>query len=168
MACNSSLTLPRTNPCDGQQGGILFVEFCDFNTLGAVTYSVTPGEEDVITAFSGSPSWIKYDLNSTANNFVETQNTDADAGTTFYSSVLTLSLKQLDAQTQKELKLMAWGRPHIKITTRNGEIYIMGLNEGCKLGGATASSGGAIGEFTGYGLTLTSNEATPMNEYQEA
>jgi len=159
MAC--ILTQGRTNPCSDTQGGLLYVEFADFDTLGAVTYDVT--DTDIITAFSGSPTWFKYELNSTANNFVENITSDGDAGTTYYEQVLTLSLKKLDAASTKELKLMTYGRPHVRITDRNGNVLITGLVNGMKVTGGSSATGGAMADFNGYALTLTGNEKTPAN-----
>lgn len=164
MAC--SLTVGLTNPCSDSQGGLAFIELADFDTLGVPTYDVT--DDDVITAFAGTPVWFKYELNSTANNFVENVISDGDAGTTYYEQVLTLSLKKLSAVAHKELKLVAWGRPHVKITDRNGNIFIMGLTEGAKVTGGSTATGGAMGDFNGYNLTFTATEPTPANFYVAA
>jgi len=163
MAC--LLTAGRLNPCNDTQGGLAFVEFADFDTLGLATFE---SGSDAIASFAGTPVWYKYELNSNANNFVENINSDADAGTTFYEQVLTLSLKKLDSVSHKELKLVTYGRPHVRITDRNGNVFIMGLLEGAKVTGGSAVTGGAMGDFNGYNLTLTGREKTPANFYTGA
>lgn len=160
MAC--LLTQGRLNPCSDSQGGLQYVEFADFDSLGAITYSAGT---DIITAFSGSPTWYKYELNSNANNYVENVLSNGDAGTTYFEQVLTLSLKKLDAVSHKELKLMTYGRPHVKITDRNGNVIIMGLLEGAKVTGGSIATGGAMADFNGYSLTLTATEKNPANFY---
>ena len=164
MAC--ALTQGRGVQCNDSIGGLDFIEFAEIDTLGAVTYDVT--DTDVITAFSGTPTWYKYELNSSANNYVENIISDADAGTTYYEQVLTLSLKRLDAQTTKEIKLMAYGYNHVKITTRNGDVFIMGLEKGAKITSGSSSTGSALGDFQGYNLTLSANEKSGANFYVEA
>ena len=159
MACN--ITQGITNPCSDTQGGLLYVEFADLGTLGVINYDVT--DTDVINSFSGSPTWYKYELNSTANNFVENIMSNADAGTTYYEQVLTLSLKKLDAQKTKELKLLTYGRPHCKITDVNGNVLVCGLINGMKVTGGSSATGGAMADFNGYTLTLTGQEKTPAN-----
>jgi hypothetical protein len=159
MSC--LLTAGRLNPCSDTQGGLKYVEFADFDTLGDITYDIT--DTDVVTAFAGTPTWFKYELNSTANNFVENINSDGDAGTTYYEQVLTLSLKKLDQVSHKELKLVTYGRPHVRITDRNDNVFIMGLLEGTKVTAGSAGTGGAMADFNGYSLTLTGNEKTPAN-----
>lgn len=160
MSC-TVLTKGRTTPCSDTVGGLDYIELCDFGTLGAITYSGT--DTDVITAFAGSPVWYKYELNSTANNFVENVQADDDAGTTYFNQVLTLSLKKLDKSSHKELKLVTYGRPHVRVTDRNGNSFIMGLHKGAKVTGGTWTVGGALGDFNGYNMTLEANETTPAN-----
>lgn len=168
MACN--LTSGRTNyPCTDSMGGLDFVEFCDYHTLtisgsytsGSVTYDVV--DTDVITAFNGTPTWYKYDLNSTACNFTQNINSSEDNGTSYFEQVLSLSLQKLDKATHKELKLMLWGKPHVRVHDRNGNYFIMGLTKGAKVTGGTIATGGAGADFNGYTLTLTANEPAPAN-----
>lgn len=161
MAC--AITQGRLNPCSDTQGGLQYVEFADFGTLGVIGYDIT--DTDVITAFSGTPTWYKYELNSTANNFVENIISNGDAGTTYYEQILSLSLKALDAVSTKELKLVTYGRPHVKITDRNGNVLIAGLLEGCKVTAGSSATGGAMADFNGYAITMTAMEKTPANFY---
>lgn len=162
MAC--ILSQGRGVQCNDSIGGIDFIEFAEIDSLGAITYDVT--DTDVITAFSGTPTWYKYELNSSANNYVENIISDFDAGTTYFEQVLTLSLKRLDAQTTKEVKLMAYGLNHVRITTRNGDVFIMGLLKGAKVtAGTSNTSGGGLGDFQGYNLTISGAEKNPANWY---
>lgn len=163
MAC--ALSQGRGVQCNDSIGGIDFVEFAEIDTLGDVTYSA---DTDIITSFSGTPVWYKYELNSTANNYVENIISDADAGTTYFEQVLTLSLKRLDAVTTKQIKLMAYSLNHVRITDRNGNVYIMGLEKGAKITAGSSSTGGALGDFSGYNLTISANEKTGANFYVEA
>lgn len=162
MAC--ALSQGRGTQCNDSIGGIDYVEFAEIDTLGAITYDVT--DQDVITAIASGATWFKYELNSSANNYVENIVSDFDAGTTYFEQILTLSLKRLDAQTTKEVKLMAYGLNHIRITTRNGDQFIMGLEKGAKVtAGTSNTSGGALGDFQGYNLTISGAEKNPANWY---
>lgn len=158
------LTTARTGSCTDTQGGLDYIEFADFGTLGDITYD-SGSLSDNITDMSGSTDFYKYELNSTANNYVENITSDEDAGTTYYEQVLTLSLKKLDAVSHKELKLVTYGRPHVKITDKNGNKFIMGLIYGAKVTAGTIQTGGAMGDFNGYNLTLTAKEEKSANFY---
>jgi hypothetical protein len=161
MAC--LLTRGRTNVCTDNIGGLKYVQFVDYGSLGTASYDGS--NTDVITALSGSGTFYKYELNSTANNFTENVNTSVDNGTTYYEQVLTLSLQKLTQEDHKELKLLTWGRPHVVVTDQNDNIFIMGLENGAKVTGGSTSTGGAPGDFAGYNLTITANEKTPANWY---
>jgi len=160
MSC-TTLTQGRALSCSDTVGGLDYIEFADYSTIGNPTFDAT--DTDVITTFDGTPTWYKYDLASTQNTFVENVTSDDDAGTTYFEQVLTLSLKKLDIASHKELKLLAYGRPHVRITDRNGNSFIAGLKKGMKVTGGSFQTGGALSDFQGYNLTLTGHERMPAN-----
>ena len=155
MAC--VLTTGRKVPCKSAVGGIKTIYFADFGTLGDAT--IASGE---ITAFSGTPSWFQFDVKG--NSSLETAiNSSRENGTTFYESTLNLTLTFQDKATQEELKLIAHARPHIAIEDYNGNYFVMGLEHGADVNGGTIVTGAAMGDLSGYTLTLTAMEKLPAN-----
>ena len=155
MAC--SLTTGRKVPCKSAVGGIKTIYFADFGTLGDAT--IAAGE---ITAFSGTPDWFQFDVKG--NSSLETAiNSSRENGTTFYESTLNLTLTFQDKATQEELKLIAHARPHIAIEDYNGNYFVMGLEHGADVNGGTIVTGAAMGDLSGYTLTLTGMETKPAN-----
>ena len=153
MAC--SLTTGRKVPCKSAVGGIKTIYFADFGTLGDAT--IAAGE---ITAFSGTPDWFQFDVKG--NSSLETAiNSSRENGTTFYESTLNLTLTFQDKATQEELKLIAHARPHIAIEDYNGNYFVMGLEHGADVNGGTIVTGAAMGDLSGYTLTLTGMETKP-------
>ena len=65
-----------------------------------------------------------------------------------------------------ELKLLAYGRPHIVVHTRNNQFFIMGVFEGADVSAGTVSSGTQYGDFNGYSLTFDAMEKSPANFLQ--
>jgi hypothetical protein len=63
----------------------------------------------------------------------------------------------------KELKLMAYGRPNVIVEDNNGNFFLAGLENGCDVTGGTIVTGGAMGDLSGYTLTLTGQEKVPAN-----
>ncbi len=98
-----------------------------------------------------------------ANSFEQTIQTSRDNGTTFFEQVLTVQLKKQDVQTHKTVKLLAYGRPHIIVRTRDNNFFIAGLQRGCDVTAGTVSSGAQMGDFSGYSLTFTGMENLPAN-----
>ena len=158
MAC--ALTKGRTEPCKDVVGGITAVYFADFDTLGAVTYDAT--DTDVIDSFSGTPAWFKFDVKGNSS-FEQTINSSRENGTTFVEQALNLTFKKMSKQTHKEVKLLAYARPHVVVEDNNGNKFLMGLEYGAEVTGGTIVTGAAMGDLSGYTLTFTAQEKIPAN-----
>jgi hypothetical protein len=155
MACD--LTKGRKVPCKDVIGGIVRAWFVDFGDLGTVTKV-----DDEITDLSGTFTCFQYDLKGT--NSLETAITSSrENGTTFFEETLTLGLPKLSKEDNKELKLMAYGRPHIAVEDRNGNFMLCGLEHGMDVSGGSIATGTAFGDMSGYTLTLTGQELEPAN-----
>jgi hypothetical protein len=155
MACN--ISLGYNEPCKDSIAGLTAVYFMNYNT-GSFTLNAT----DVVTAFPSGSTVYKYELKGT-NGYVETVNTSRDNGTTFFSQVLSLQLKKLTAEATKELKLLAYGRPKIVVADRNGNAFLVGLQQGADMTAGTITTGVAYGDLSGYTMEFTGQEQLPAN-----
>ena len=153
MAC--SLTTGRKVPCKSAVGGIKNIFFADFGTLGSST--IVAGE---ITAISGTPDFFKFEVKG-ASSLETAINSSRENGTTFYESTLTMALTFQDKATQEELKLIAHGRPHVAVEDYNGNFFVVGLEHGAEVTGGTISTGAAMGDLSGYNLTIVAQETAP-------
>ena len=155
MAC--LLTSGRALPCKSSVGGLKAVYFADYGTLGTTT--IAAGE---ITAISGTPDFFKFDIKG--NSSLETTiNSSRENGTTFYTQTLNLTLPVLDKATQEQIKLLATARPHVAIEDYNGNSFLVGLEHGAEVNGGTVVSGAAMGDLSGFTLTLEGMETAPAN-----
>lgn len=153
MAC--LLTSGRKLPCKSSVGGLKAVYFADYGTLGATT--IASGE---ITAIAGDPDFFKFDIKG--NSSLETTiNSSRENGTTFYTQTLNLTLPVLDKATQEQIKLLATARPHVAIEDYNGNFFMVGLEHGAEVTGGTIVSGAAMGDLSGFTLTLEGQETDP-------
>ena len=159
MACD--LTRGRKEPCKDVVGGLKNVYFVDFGDLGTVTKT-----DDEITNLTGDSSnnltAFKYELKGNSS-FEQTVNASRENGTVFYEQTLNLTLKKLTKEDNKELKLLAYGRPHVAVEDYNGNVFMMGLEHGADVSGGTIVSGAGMGDLSGYTLTLTAQEREPAN-----
>jgi hypothetical protein len=155
MACN--LTIGRAEACKEAIGGLKAVYFINYQILPSdVTFS-----NDLITAIINVDNLYKYELKSNENVFDQEFVTSRENGTTFFRQTLTIKLKKQDSTTHKEVKLLAYGRPHVLVENNAGQFFVMGLFRGADLTAGTINSGGALGDFSGYSLTFTAEEALP-------
>ncbi len=155
MACD--LTKGRKEPCKDVVGGLKAVYFVDFGDLGTVTKT-----NDEITDLSGTFSAYKYELKGNSS-FEQSISSSRENGTTFFEQTLNLTLKKLSKEDHKEIKLLAYGRPHVAVEDYNGNVFVMGLQHGADVSGGTIVTGAAMGDLSGYTLTLSGMEVEPAN-----
>ena len=161
MACN--LTSGRTEPCKGSVGGLTKVYFVDFEDFayGDVNFAATSDSIDDISS-GGTITAYQYDLKGTSS-FEQTITSSRDNGTTFYDQALNLTFKKLDAATHDEIALISTARPHVFVEDNNGNIFAAGLEFGMDVNGGTIVTGAAMGDLSGYTLTLQGMEKKPAN-----
>src|SRR5210317_2392280 len=157
MACD--LTLGRKEPCKDVVGGIKNIYFVDFGDL-TLTFDST--DTDVIESVGTSVENFKYEVKGNSS-LEQTVNSSRENGTTFYEQTLNLTLHKLTKEDNNELKLMAYGRPHIVVEDYNGNAYLVGRENGADVTGGTIVSGGAMGDLSGYTLTFNAMERTAAN-----
>ena len=165
MAC--LLTHGREEVCKEFVGGIKSIYFINYGLMGAITYNVATDLEDEIDTVAGAFTLFKYDLKG-ANSFEQTVTSSRENGTTFVEQTLTFTIKGLDATTTKQIKLLAWGRPHVVIKTNAGNFFLAGLEHGLDVTTGTISNGTAMGDLNGYTITLVGQEAIPANHLNVA
>ena len=155
MACD--LSLGRKEPCKDVFGGIRAVYFTDFGDLGTVTET-----DDEITDLSGTFTAFKYEVKGNSS-FEQNITSSRENGTTFFEQTLNLTLHKLSKEDNKELKLLAYGRPHVAVEDYNGNVFLMGLQHGADVSGGTIVTGAAMGDLSGYTLSLSAMEVKPAN-----
>mgnify|MGYP001568453310 FL=1 len=149
------ITSGRKVPCKSAVGGIKTIYFADYGTLGDVT--IVAGE---ITAVTGAVEFFQFDVKG--NSSMETAITSSrENGTTFYDTTLNMTLTFQDKATQEELKLIAHARPHVVVEDYNSNFFLVGLQNGGDVNGGTIVTGAAMGDLTGYTLTVNAQETAP-------
>jgi hypothetical protein len=63
---------------------------------------------------------------------------------------------------------MAYGRPHVIVEDYNKNLFVMGLENGADVSAGTIVTGAAMGDLSGYTLTLTGMEKVPANFIEKA
>lgn len=162
MACD--ISKGRALPCTDAVGGLDAIYFINSSDpIGAITY-LTGDSSDVIDTAAGSPTLYKYDLKGTST-FNQVMTTSRENGTTFVEQTLVLNLPVMSATTHKELKLLAYGNPQVVVKTNNNNFFLVGLEFGCDVTTINANSGAAMGDMTGYEVTLVAREKTFANYF---
>ena len=158
MACD--ITAGRIEPCKDSVGGLDAIYFVNDGDITGFTMDTT--DTDVIAGVDGTPNAYKYDLKGNST-FETTINSSTENGTSFFEQTLTLTLKKLDIESHKELKLLTWGKPKVIVKDNNGNFFLMGKEHGAEVTGGSVVTGGAMGDLSGYTLTLSAMERVPAN-----
>ena len=90
-------------------------------------------------------------------------NSSRENGTTFVEQTLTAVLKKQDIATHKQIKLLSHGRPRVVVEDYNGNFFLMGLEHGAEVTTTAITTGTAMGDLSGYTITMVANEKIPAN-----
>jgi hypothetical protein len=156
MAC-TALASGRSLACKENVGGIKAIYFATFGSLGDLTVDT---DDSTVTAFGGTPTWYQWDVKG-ANSLEQTITASRDNGTVFYDQIVTAVFTKLDADTQEELLKIIGGRPHIVVEDYNGNKLLVGAYNGVDVNGGSIGTGAAMGDLSGYSLTLQGMEKLP-------
>lgn len=161
MACGTLLTNGRGLECREAVGGLRNVYFANHDTLGAYTVD----SDGQLTDVAATASVYKYALNPQGSEYTETITVNEDNGTVFYEQVTTLMLPNLSKEALKALRLLTAGRFQIFTEDNNvneatgfGQCYLVGAYNGATVTGGSVALGKALGDMSGYTLTITSRE----------
>ena len=119
-------------------------------------------EQANIDEIVGTPDAYRYELKGNSS-FTQTITSSRENGTTFFQQELALTLKKLSIVDNKQIKLLSYGRPQVIVEDNNGNLFYCGLEHGMDVTGGTIVSGAAMGDLSGYTLTLTGMEPVPAN-----
>ena len=161
MAC-TSVTLGRNESCKDNVGGIKNIYIGSWSS--AIWDGLTSNGSAYLESISGNHfpavNVYKYELKSDANTLEETNEVSNENQTSFWTQTLTVNLKKQSSESQKELKLLSYGRPHVIVEDSNGLYRIRGLQNGMEVS-VNTMTGGALGDMSGYALTFEGKELNP-------
>ena len=158
MSC--LLSNGREEVCKTAVGGIDAIYFINYGEMDVITYDAT--NTDSIETVTGVTSLFKYELKGT-NSFEQTITSSRENGTTFVEQTLTFTIKNLTEQAHKQMKLLSFGRPHVLVQTRNNQFFLAGLEHGMDVTTGLVSNGTAMGDLSGYTMTLVGQENLAAN-----
>ena len=158
MSC--ILSNGREEVCKTAVGGIDAIYFINYGEMDVITYDGI--NTDSIETVTGVTSLFKYELKGT-NSFEQTITSSRENGTTFVEQTLTFTIKNLTELAHKEMKLLSFGRPHVLIQTRNNQFFLAGLEHGMDVTTGLVSNGTAMGDLSGYTMTLVGQETLAAN-----
>lgn len=174
MSCN--LTKGFSVQCKDSIGGLKAVYFNTTyvsNMRAVAVLSTTAGLELQMDT-AGFTTWLdeegnsapdvvfRYMLRPGASNLNTTINSSSENGTTFFTQTLSLTLPKLSVQQTNEIKLICQNRAQVWVEDNNGNLFLLGFDNGLEATGGTIVTGAARGDMSGFTLTLVGEEKEPM------
>lgn len=151
MACEF-ITKGKKLTCLQGKGGVKNIYFALFADYGiAVANEVVTGLGTLATTF-------KYEVTGAVNGLTETPTTSRDNGTFFVTQVLTATFANMSAELQNELKLLMRNFVLAFVEDYNGNIHLVGLENGALASNGSKVTGLASGDLNGYTIELTAEE----------
>lgn len=157
MANCITLSRGRKLACKGGTGGLKAISFAVWNGLNTVV--ATAGE--VATLPTGMTAVYRYELKNSGNTYTEEIVADSETRNVGYNGTLAVVLQKLDIETRNEVKMLAMGEVTIFLEANDGNIYVIGAENGAELTGGSFVTGGAKADMSGANLTFTTSENEP-------
>lgn len=154
MSC--LITRGRSIGCKDGIGGLYKVFFANQGLITPVLDA-----DGIITNLSSGSSVYQYELNGVSSKLVQEMVSSKELGTTMVTQTLTLDLRSVDALTNNEIKLLAYGRPEIYVQDNLGKVWLCGKLRGMDLTTGNLDFGDQLNSKYGYVLTFVGQE----NEY---
>lgn len=158
MSCD--ITMGRQVSCKDAVGGLDWVAFINGSELPYANITFDGTNTDVIQSVTGSPNAFKWEVRG-SSDFTQNITTNKENGTTLFEQVLTLTFTKQDLETHKQIKLLAYGNPKVIVKDNNSNFFLCGCEFGADVTGGTIVTGNAMGDMSGYTLTLTAMERIP-------
>lgn len=161
MACN--IVEGYAIACRDSIGGIKTIYAAQFEHVSGCTES-----SGVVTALtmSGSNKFWIYNMEKENAEMTENETGSVENGTLFWEQTLSFTLKKLTAAQRNNMKVLAQNRLVVIVLDNNGLYWLLGRHNGLdKVGTNTAKTGKALGDMSGYELTLMGKETNPMYSF---
>lgn len=146
----------RKLPCKAAFGGIKNVYFMQFGNIKNVVLDAETCEA-TITYNEEAVEWFKYEVKG-ASSLDSAITSSRDAGTTFYTQTLNVTLTYLDACTQQEIQQIAKARPNCLVEDYYGNVFLLGRENGCELTSGQIQTGTAPGDLSGFTIVMEAME----------
>lgn len=167
MAC--ALTGSQAVDCKDSIGGIKELKVKAHPGLQTIETDFTISSGSVTAIATGSQSlWYLYTFEKETASVKDDPQPNQPNGTLFYQQEVKLIMNKLSARLSYEVDLLAKNRLLVAVRDMNDNYFIVGLRYGADLTAATAGTGTARGDRSGYELTFTAKEDLPIQYITKA
>mgnify|MGYP005987885425 CR=1 FL=1 len=167
MACN--LSSGYSIPCRDSVGGIK-----NWYILSGSVSSYAEASTGLVSGISGSGVFYKFEQQKENGSLNEEVTANLQNGSVYYTQNAEIVLHKLQASIRNQVATMAKNTELLVVAeTQNGldssdsysgRYFLMGRYNGAALTAGAGSSGTAFADQSGYNVTLTAMEPSPLFE----
>lgn len=160
MGCPLQTLKGIQRDCSANLGGIAeawFGQYTQFNVaVDEATHSVT-----AITAVEDATDakFYGYEFNRQTGSLTSTITVDEANGVRYYTNVASLQFSRLEAAKHVEIEALAQGQLIGIFRDTNDQYWLVGKDNYMSLTEATAQTGQAFGDLSGYNTSLSAMSA---------
>tara|TARA_R110000782_G_C14763121_1_gene408345 strand:+ start:74 stop:592 length:519 start_codon:yes stop_codon:yes gene_type:complete len=160
--------------CSAITAGVL--DLCNDGTAGIEKIFIANGPVESITSTAGlitaitvggnplAPSdFFEFETPRQTSSITETTTVSQENGTLFFDQQLTMVFNRMSAEKRNQLLLMAQATTMVVVAKDgNGTYWSIGVEKGAFTVSASATSGVAYGDRSGYEIVLGGLEPSPI------
>lgn len=146
--------------CRDGVSGIDQILLTEWDNVLSVTSS--SGVVTAITKSSGKKFWV-YQLEDEDADFKQSEKIAIVAGTNYQEQTLSFTMRKFSAKNRNNLRLLTQNKLMVIIKDNNGTYWLLGEVKGMRVTALEGGTGKAMGDLSGYTLTLMAKETLPAN-----
>lgn len=159
MACLKTLKGIGTS-CDTVLSGIKSAYIANREDVSAVTKSSTAANVVSGITMSGDAKFMHYHFKKQTGSLTSTLSKDETNGYRFYTNEIALQFTKLEAAKHLEIEALAAGELITIIETNDNKLWLVGYDSYVSATEATAQTGTAFTDMSGYQITMSAMEST--------
>lgn len=155
--------------CKGVVGGIKAI-YAVNDTAGTASKVLTTADVTIsgtdlalITDISPAVTVFKISLPRNTGMYEETIESNIENGTVVFMQNVTIQMHKLGPKTSQLLQDMAHARSSYFVEDNNGNVHLVGYNEGAELTAGGKTTGTTKADMSGYTATITAE--SPRTSY---
>ncbi len=160
MSC--ALTTGFDLDCRDAVGGVKSVSVASLADYLALSPNADAATVGSITAITPTATFHKYEQLKETSSLTETINGSSQNGTVYYTPEVVVVLSKLDVTKRNEIKVLAQNRVVAIVESNDGSYWVVGYENGLELNAGTSATGTAFADLSGFSITLSGLESTPM------
>lgn len=154
------ITAGRERVCKNSVGGaktLFLAEYDNFDSSVEYNGSGEISDLPIVTVYR-----FEVDPSASSLQLVSTINGSPENGTTFFEQVITARFKKLSNTDTRAFANIAVSQLVAFVLDNNGNLLCCGIVNGCDVtAGENMNTGNAMGDMSGYTITLTAREPEP-------